>query len=212
MIISHNGNKIDDIIDIVSNYTTDDNDCVVPLDERECALVKFADQTAGEYQSFSEYALSLEQTIYEEIGEKVDIAIGGTVKNAGDLQVSFSQAISVQKMSKSISLGGGVHSFKEYVFIKMLEDLPKHKLSEYLQLLLDERAKEIFEDKEMIETAEEFLDNSLNVSETARKLYLHRNTLTYRLDKIERATGLNIRKFQEAVTFRLITILSKIIG
>ena len=70
---------------------------------------------------------------------------------------------------------------------------------------------EIFDDEEMVNTAEEFLENSLNVSETLRKLYLHRNTLTYRLDKIEKATGLDIRKFSDAVTFRLITVLSKLV-
>ena len=74
---------------------------------------------------------------------------------------------------------------------------------------MDVDDKEIFTDKEMTDTAEEFLDSSLNVSETARKLYLHRNTLIYRLDKIEKETGLNIRKFSDAITFRLITILLK---
>ena len=97
------------------------------------------------------------------------------------------------------------------ILIKMLEDLPKYKLNENLEMLMDTGAREIFNDEEMINTAEEFLENSLNVSETSRKLYLHRNTLTYRLDKIERATGLNIRKFSDAVTFRLITILSRLV-
>ena len=114
-------------------------------------------------------------------------------------------------MRDSINSKGDVHSFKEYMLIKMLEDLPKYKLNEYLEMLMDTGAKEIFADEEMTNTAEEFLENSLNVSETARKLYLHRNTLTYRLDKIEKATGLNIRKFSDAVTFRLITILSKLV-
>ncbi|MBO7149420.1 MAG: helix-turn-helix domain-containing protein [Clostridia bacterium] len=94
---------------------------------------------------------------------------------------------------------------------KMLEDMPKYKLNEYLETLMDSTAKEIFDDQEMIITAEEFLENSLNVSETSRKLYLHRNTLIYRLDKIEKATGLNIRKFSDAITFRLITILSRLV-
>ena len=76
---------------------------------------------------------------------------------------------------------------------------------------MDSAAREIFSDPEMTDTAEEFLENSLNASETSRKLYLHRNTLTYRLDKIERATGLNIRKVSDAVVFRMITILSRLI-
>jgi carbohydrate diacid regulator len=113
------------------------------------------------------------------------------------------------RMSNAINSKGEVHSFKEYVLIRMLEDMPKAKINEYLEILMDTNAKEIFADEEMQNTAEEFLENSLNISETARKLYLHRNTLTYRLDKIERATGLNIRKFSDAVTFRLITILSR---
>ena len=138
-------------------------------------------------------------------------AVGGTVKSASDLNTSFNQAATVKRMSKNLGAKGGVHSFKEYVLIKMLEDLPKYKLNEYLELLMDERAREIFDDDEMTSTAEEFLENNLNVSETSRKIYLHRNTLMYRLDKIEKATGLNIRKFSDAVTFRLITILSKLV-
>ena len=75
-----------------------------------------------------------------------------------------------------------------------------------------ESAEEVFEDDDMMETAERFLENSLNISETARELFMHRNTLMYRLDKIERITGLNIRKFSDAVTFRVITILYKLLG
>jgi len=70
---------------------------------------------------------------------------------------------------------------------------------------------EVFNDAEMVDTADEFLESSLNVSETARKLYLHRNTLIYRLDKIEKETGLNIRRFSDAITFRLISLLSKLV-
>ena len=94
--------------------------------------------------------------------------------------------------------------------IKLIEDMPKHKLSENFEFLLDSGAKEIFDDPEMVVTAEEFLDNNLNSSETARKLFLHRNTLTYRLDKIERLTGLDIRKFSDAITFRLISIINRL--
>jgi carbohydrate diacid regulator len=108
-----------------------------------------------------------------------------------------------------VNLGGKVHSYKDYVLIKILEDVPKAKLNEYLQVLLDSPSKEIFESKEMMSTAEEFLENSLNVSETSRKLFLHRNTLTYRLDKIQSVTGLDIRNFSDALTFRLISILAK---
>jgi carbohydrate diacid regulator len=120
------------------------------------------------------------------------------------------QALSALNMSKDSNAKGNVHSFKEFVLAKVLEDLPKSKLNEYLEILMDKSARTIFDDQEMISTAEEFLENSLNVSETSRKLFLHRNTLMYRLDKIEKLTGLNLRNFSDAVTFRLITMLIRV--
>ena len=69
----------------------------------------------------------------------------------------------------------------------------------------------VFRDEELFSTAEVFLERDLNLSETSRTLFIHRNTLSYRLDKIERLTGLNIRKFSDAVTFRVITVLLRLI-
>ena len=185
-------------------------DIVLELD-KQIAFIKFIEDESAEYQPPSEYAEFIKQLVYEEVGANVKIAIGGTVKSVLDLGISFSQAVSAFRMSKMFGSRGEIHTFKEFMLIKMLEDLPKHKLSENLQTLMDLSAKEIFSDEEMLSTAEEFLESSLNTSETSRKLYLHRNTLIYRLDKIEKATGLNIRKFSDAITFRLITILSNLV-
>ena len=88
--------------------------------------------------------------------------------------------------------------------------MPAISVINYYNVLVDGDAKSIFADPDMLGTAEKFLENNLNVSETARKLYMHRNTLTYRLDKIQRATGLDIRNFSDAITFRLCSLLYKI--
>ena len=100
-----------------------------------------------------------------------------------------------------------VHSYKEYILMKMIDDIDVDTLKGYLRVLVDAGAREILSDDDMMSTAEEFLNNSLNISETARILYMHRNTLMYRLDKIERSMGLNIRKFTDAVTFRIVMLL-----
>ena len=185
-------------------------DIVIELDG-QIAFIKFLNEESTEYHPPIEYAEFIKQSVYEEVGVSVKVAVGSTVDSVLDLGVSFSQAVSAFRMSKMLCSKGEIHSFKEYMLIKMLEELPKHKLAENLQMLLDTSAKEIFSDEEMLSTAEEFLESSLNTSETSRKLYLHRNTLIYRLDKIEKATGLNIRKFSDAITFRLITILSNLV-
>lgn len=212
MLISTKEERAGEIIEVLSNYTLDSEDFAIKLSENKCAFVKFFDEAVEEYRSVNEYAEFLFRSINEETGMHAGIYIGCTVKRILDLSVSFEQASISERMGEGVNLRGHVHSFKEYSLIRMLEDLPKYKLNEYLTLLMDPKAREIFEDKEMVLTAEEFLENSLNISETSRELYLHRNTLTYRLDKIEKATGLDLRKFSDALTFRIIIILMKLVG
>ena len=98
-----------------------------------------------------------------------------------------------------------------FMLVKMLEEVPKSHLAEFMDDVTEEEIREVFDDEEMLQTAEKFLSSSLNVSETSRNLYMHRNTLLYRLDKIEKATGLNIRLFPHAVTFRILTVLYKLL-
>ena len=211
LIVGARGNRREELMNFLSNYRANTSDTPVALEEGYCAFLKFEDAAAAaEFQSSMDYANILLQSIQEETGIKAKIGVGCTVKSLADVSSSFQQAQTADRICSGDG-EGEVHSYKEYLLIKMLEDIPKFKLNEYLEILLDSDAKDIFADQDMINTAEEFLENSLNVSETSRKLYLHRNTLMYRLDKIERATGLNIRKFSDAVTFRLITILYKIL-
>ena len=212
MLITTSEKAYLDVQHVLRTYSDESLDFAIDIGDNQIAYVKFVDETINnEYQSSTEFAEVLKQSIYEEAGVIVKISIGSTVKSISDLSTSFAQAMTTVRMSNALNSKGEIHTFKEYMLIKMLEDIPKYKLNEYLEILLDSSTKEIFTDDEMLNTAEEFLENSLNVSETSRKLYLHRNTLTYRLDKIEKGAGLNIRKFSDAVTFRLITILSKLV-
>lgn len=210
LLINVETSRIKEIENFLTNCV-ETYDFFVKITQDQIAFVKFIEDETSEGQSSTEYAEFIKQSLYEEMGVKVKIAVGGVVNSVPELSLSFSQAETTFRMNNVLGSKGDIHSFKEYVLIKMLEELPKHKLSENLQTLMDAGAKEIFSDEEMISTAEEFLENNLNTSETSRKLYLHRNTLIYRLDKIEKATGLNIRKFSDAITFRLITILSRLV-
>ena len=211
MIITAKGENVENYIEVVENYGNSSYDFIVKIDKEMLAYVKFKEESEEDYYSFQEFAESLAQSVYEERGIKIQVYIGGKAKTLSDISVSYSQALATVRMCALVSGKGNIHTFKEYMIIKMFEDLPKHKLREYLEILMDSDAKEIFKDQDMINTAEEFLDNSLNLSETSRKLYMHRNTLMYRLDKIERLTGLNIRNFADAITFRFITVLNKLV-
>lgn len=207
MIISSPLGRLDEIKEVVNNYGFGDSDWIVDLNENAFVYVKFASDHSTEHFSMGEYAEFIYQSIVEETGIATLVFVGGTVNSLTGLSRSYSQAESAMRICTSLGLGVGVHSFKQFLIAKILEDLPKERLNEYVALVSDEGIKELMSDSEITMTAQEFLESNLNASQTARKLFLHRNTLSYRLDKIQRETGLNIRNFSDAVTFRLITLL-----
>lgn len=185
----------------------DGSDMVAVMDETRIAVVRFSDtgQTPYEFGQF------LSQSLYEEMGVRASVGVGSEISSFSEIAASYYQAATANRMSALFQEKGEVHSYREYLLVRMIEDVPKHKLSEYLKQFRIGNAAEVFKDAELSGTAEEFLKNNLNVSETARCLFVHRNTLNYRLDKIERTTGLDIRKFTDAVTFRVVSILYRLL-
>ncbi len=198
--------RIEEAYSHIESCLDDCPDLVVRMDSSRLAVVKFSD----DIQSPVEFGQFLSQSLYEELGIRASIGIGCEGSSFADISASYAQAMTAVRMSALFRSRGEVHTYREYLLVKMLEDIPESRLKEYMGQLQIDSAEDILLDGNMMETAEEFLENSLNVSETSRNLFLHRNTLMYRLDKIERTTGLNIRNFSDAVTFRVITILYKL--
>lgn len=196
---------------VLEQYGGNSLDTVVQILDDVCVYVKFVEQGVEEYRSTLDYAEFLAQSLKEELGLDVLAGVGPTVRELKDIGVSYAAAENALRYADIFDLPNNVHSYREFILIKILEEVPEGKLSQYLAEISDEHFKEVFEDEEMLATAEAFLQSSLNVSETSRNLYMHRNTLLYRLDKIEKATGLNIRQFSDAVSFRVLTILYKLL-
>ncbi len=179
---------------------------IVKMDDSHIAVILFSPSLPP-----LETGRFLSQSAYEELGVKTRVGVGCEVKSFTEIATSYQQAETAVRMSAIFSAKGEVHAYREFLLVKMLDELSKEKRKEYMEQFRIEDAEEVLSDREMMATAEEFLDNSLNISETSRKLFMHRNTLMYRLDKIERVTGLNIRNFADAVTFRVITILYRLL-
>lgn len=194
---------------LLKQYADQKEDCAVKFDDKNFVFVKAA-EPSEEYSSPAEYAGFLAGFLAEELGARVCIGAGSVTNGYHDLPISYSRAVTALRYAEVFSGGEGVHSYKEYMLVKLLEEVPKARLDEFLGDVTEEQIREVFDDEEMLLTAEKFLSTSLNVSETSRDLYMHRNTLLYRLDKIEKATGLNIRLFPDAVTFRILIIIYKL--
>ena len=202
---------IKETLAVLEQYGGNSLDTVVQMQDDVCAFVKFSEQEIEEYRSSVDYAEFLAQSLKEELGLDVFVGVGPTVRDLKDAVHSYTGAENALRYADLFEIPGNVHSYREFLLIKILENVSETKLSQYLAEISDAHFKEVFEDEEMLGTAEVFLQSSLNVSETSRNLYMHRNTLLYRLDKIEKATGLNIRQFSDAVSFRVLTILYKLL-
>ncbi|MBR1975330.1 MAG: helix-turn-helix domain-containing protein [Clostridia bacterium] len=198
-------------LSVLEQYVGNSLDTVVQMSAQTCVLVRFLEDSEDSYRSSVDYAEFLAQSLKEELGLDVQAGVGPVVKELKDAANSYAGAENALRYADVFELPGNVHSYREVILIKMLEDVPEGKLAEYLAEITDDSFKEVFDDEEMLATAEAFLQSSLNVNETSRQLYMHRNTLLYRLDKIEKATGLNIRLFSDAVSFRVLTVLYKLL-
>lgn len=163
-----------------------------------------------EYSSATEFATVLYENAREEVRKDFDVAVVGTVRSFDEFRESYSKMLFTLETGKKVSPASGVYAYKDYVLYKILSDQPKEKLEKYRDSLLEKNCAAIIADAELMETAEAFMNNSLNVSETSRNMYIHRNTLIYRLDKIEKESGLDLRSFNDAVLLRLINTLIKL--
>ena len=195
-------------LNILSAITGDNNDdAVVEMDRHTLVLVKKLDEQ-GDYDDIDQLGQAIENTFMSEANHQVYIGIGEMKPTLGLLSESMREA------RRAIDVGR-IYRKEEYVFIyrkmlieRFLADVPREMGQRYNSLLFNRKTARLFND-EMIHTIEKFFENSLNLSETARQLYIHRNTLIYRLDKVQRIIGLDLRAFDDAVTFKMMMLLGK---
>lgn len=185
------------------------SDIVADMTENVTAFCKKIDNDS-DYQSAGEFAAVLRENISEEIKYPVKIGVGGVARGASELPQYYGFARSALSSGAEFDPEGDVYSYKEYAFIKTLAALTATEKENYLKTVLDRNYREVLTDAELRGAAEAFIKHSLNISEASRSLYVHRNTLIYRLDKLEKITGLNIRNFSDAMTFRVACIVYKL--
>jgi len=195
-------------LNILENLVSGENgDEIVEVDKYTIALIKAIDDQT-EYADMEQIGLAIENTFYTETSHPVYIGVGEPVMKLSELGQSYREA------RKAIDVGR-VYRADSYVFIyrnllleRFLSDVPADMATRYNAALFNRKSMRLLND-EMIVTIEKFFENNLNLSETARQLYIHRNTLVYRLDKVQRVLGLDLRLFEDAVTFKLMMLLGK---
>jgi sugar diacid utilization regulator len=152
----------------------------------------------GVFDEIDEHAKSIRESIVSDLYCKCYVSYGSLNYNVRDMKKAYEEAKECFILSKNFGIKEEIFYYDKILFEKIVYNInPKVKA----ELLNKFRDKFNMFDSELINTIEEFVNCGLNISDAARKLYVHRNTLIYRLDKITKETSFDIRNFKEATVF-----------
>ena len=196
------------IIDVIQNIFPDkQNDFVISVNETDVALVKqLPDGT--EVKDLQKIAKLIASTVSQELGLKVVIGIGTVVTHIRDLARSFKEAGVAIDVGKVFDTEKIIINYENLGIGRLIYQLPTVLCQMFLQEVFKKNPIDAL-DQETLLTINKFFENNLNVSETARKLFVHRNTLVYRLEKIKKLTGLDLREFDHAIIFKVALMVKK---
>lgn len=176
----------------------------------ETTLMYLKSNTKG-YESCDEFANILYSSIKEELRIDLYVSSCGEIKDFKDLSSCYEKNSEAIFYGKILYPNERVYSYKDFALASLFSKMSVNELSKIFERLAGDVTKEVWSDDELLTTASTFIRCSLNVSETSRVMYIHRNTLMYRLDKIKRETGYDIRNFSDAHVFYVIDLIRKII-
>lgn len=143
---------------------------------------------------------SIVSAISEELLMEPRLSIGSEVDGFMKLKESFNDAVLGLNISKIYKNSERIVFYKELALPMMIEKMDKEVIS-HLYKNISSNIHLVVDDQELIHTSHMFLENNLNVTDTAQKLFIHRNTLIYRLNKIQKLTGFDLKKFEDALNF-----------
>lgn len=187
-------------------YDTGTKDVVTSVDEAHIILVKTLAK-ADTYEDVNKIAKTLVDTLSMEAMVQVRVAYGSIIEELKDVSKCYKEASMALDVGRIFYAHKEVLAYNELGIGRLIHQLPYSLCEMFLQEVFRGNAMDQF-DKETLATVNAFFENDLNISETARKMYLHRNTLGYRLDKIQKTTGLDVKKFEDALTFKIALMVS----
>lgn len=190
-----------------SLFSTKTRDFITAVDEKNIILVK--EVKPGEtYEELEKTACMIVDMLNTEALARVSVAFGTIVNEIKDVSRSYKEAKMALDVGKIFYSTKNVVAYSKLGIGRLIYQLPLPLCRMFIKEIFDGRSPDEFDD-ETLTTINKFFENSLNVSETSRQLYIHRNTLVYRLDKLQKSTGLDLRIFEDAITFKIALIVVK---
>ena len=197
-------NTLDSVRSLFGGKT---RDFITAVDEKNIIVVKelFAGEGYAEMEKVAEEMLSM---LKSEGEEGAHIAYGTIVGDIKEVSKSYKEAKLALDVGKIFFEEKDIIAYSALGIGRLIYQLPIPLCKMFIREIFEGKSPDDF-DEETLTTINKFFENSLNVSETSRQLYIHRNTLVYRLDKLQKSTGLDLRVFEDAITFKIALMVVK---
>ena len=195
-------------LEVVQSLVPDkQQDFVLSISESDIALVKQIPE-GTDSRDLIRIATQVEEVLTKELGIKTVIGIGTIVGHIRDLARAYKETQVAIEVGKVFDTEKSIINYENLGIGRLIYQLPTTLCEMFLQEVFKKNPIDAL-DQETLFTINKFFENNLNVSETARKLFVHRNTLVYRLEKIKKLTGLDLREFDDAITFKVALMVKK---
>ena len=182
-------------------------DFITAVDEKNIILVKELKPNET-YDDMTRTAKVILDMLNTEAMTKAHVAFGTIINEIKDVSRSYKEAKMALDVGKIFYSGRNVVAYSNLGLGRLIYQLPMPLCKMFIREIFDGKSPDDF-DEETLTTINKFFENSLNVSETSRQLYIHRNTLVYRLDKLQKSTNLDLRVFDDAITFKIALMVVK---
>ena len=190
------------ITELLKNmFTTQSGDYITSVDESNIILIKALEPNTT-HEDIMQIAHTIVDMVNTEIMTNVKVAIGTIVQELKDVSKSYKAAKMALNVGKIFYSERNISEYTTLGIGRLIYQLPVSLCKMYIEEIFGDHIPEEL-DEETLHTINKFFENNLNVSETSRQLFLHRNTLVYRIEKLQKTLGLDIRTFDDALTFKI---------
>ena len=208
LVVESMGGRDTNVLDLARTYINGSSkDFVTEVDENNVIVVK--ELSDGDAMKEMEKASRLLWNYLKKEGIRdIRIAYGTVVQEIKEVSRSYKEAKMALDVGKIFFQDREIIAYSELGIGRLIYQLPIPLCKMFIREIFGGKSPDEF-DEETLGTIYKFFENSLNVSETSRQLFIHRNTLVYRLDKLQKSTGLDLRIFEDAITFKIALMVVK---
>ena len=182
-------------------FSSQSGDFITAVDESSVILIKALSSAEGQ-EEIEQTAQTIVDMMSSEAMMNVRVAYGTVVQELKDVSKSYKEAKMALDVGKIFYVEKKVNSYGSLGIGRLIYQLPANLCRIFIDEIFGDNDPGEF-DEEIVSTVNKFFDNNLNVSETSRQLFIHRNTLVYRVEKLQKTTGLDVRTFDDALTFKI---------